>query len=142
VAIMGILIAIALPSYNGYLVKSRRADAKTSLMTISQLQETYFADNNMYADGTGIEPFTKLRAKRQGFPLVDGAYQSKDGYYQLDFERVTPTYFVARATPLDLQKKGEEDLKKYCYIFLLDSRGMKTVSGTSNNTANAQDCWN
>ncbi|MEK7989442.1 MAG: type IV pilin protein [Thiotrichaceae bacterium] len=142
VAIMGILITIAVPAYNGYLVKSRRADAKTSLLTIAQLQETYFADNNAYADKEGNGPLSKLRVERQGFLLVDGVYQSKDGYYKLDFEKLTPTYFVARATPLDLQRKGEEGLEKYCYIFLLDSRGIKTISGTSSNTANAQSCWN
>ncbi len=142
VTIVAILVAIAVPSYNSYVVKSRRADAKTSLMTISQLQETYFADNNTYATGSGIEPFTTLRAKREGFPLIDGKYHSKDGYYSLDFEKATATYFVARATPVEPQKSGEEGLNKYCYVFLLDSRGKKTVSGTTSNSKNAQDCWN
>ncbi|WP_353571709.1 type IV pilin protein [Candidatus Albibeggiatoa sp. nov. BB20] len=140
VAIMAILVAIAVPNYTSYLVKSRRADAKTSLMTIAQLQETYFADNNSYADGQGTAPFNTLRAKREGFELVDGAYRSKEGYYKLDFKKASATYFEVRATPIDMQAQGEDDLGNTCNVFLLDSRGKKNIELAP--SANAQDCWN
>ncbi|WP_353314472.1 type IV pilin protein [Candidatus Albibeggiatoa sp. nov. NOAA] len=139
VAIIAIIVAIAVPNYNRYLAKSRRADAKTALITIAQLQETYFADNNTYATGNGTEPFNTLRAKREGFELVDGFYRSKDGYYKLDFKRANATYFQVRATPTGIQKTDEESIG-LCNAFLLDSRGTKGVEYVS--SANTEDCWN
>jgi type IV pilus assembly protein PilE len=138
VTVMAILVAIAVPTYNNYIIKSRRSDAKASLVTIAQLQETYFADNNKYADGMGIEAFSKLRAEREGFPLVNGSYYSKEGYYKLDFKKITPTYFQARATPVDNQKTGEQSIGQ-CFAFLIDSRGEKTIEFAP--SENTQTCW-
>ena len=49
VAIMGILAAIALPSYTSYVTKSNRSDAKITLMRFAQMQESYFVQNMSYA---------------------------------------------------------------------------------------------
>jgi type IV pilus assembly protein PilE len=141
VAVVAIIVAIAIPNYNNYLTKSRRSDAKAALMEIAQLQETYFADNNRYAEGSGDEAFNKLRAKNYGFQVIDGAFHSKEGYYRLEFSQSAPNFFEARATPVGMQQAAEEKTKQ-CYAFLLDSRGQKRVEGTSNNVQNNQHCWN
>ena len=49
VAILGIVSAIAIPSYSEYVKKGKRADAKVELMRIAQLQESYFVQNLSYA---------------------------------------------------------------------------------------------
>jgi type IV pilus assembly protein PilE len=49
VAVVGILAAIAYPSYQKYLVKSRRASAQATLMDIAQRQQQYLLDARGYA---------------------------------------------------------------------------------------------
>ncbi|MDO8413789.1 MAG: type IV pilin protein [Gallionellaceae bacterium] len=49
VAIIGILAAIAYPSYTSHLVKGRRASAQAHLMDIAQRQQQYLLDARSYA---------------------------------------------------------------------------------------------
>lgn len=52
VAIVGILSAIALPSYNQYVIKASRQDAEAILMESTQFMERYFTTNNTYVGAT------------------------------------------------------------------------------------------
>lgn len=57
VAIVGILAAVALPSYQSHIRKSHRADAQAYLMDLAQRQHQYFTDNRAYAttiDAAGL----------------------------------------------------------------------------------------
>lgn len=49
VAVVGILTAIALPSYNGHLRKARRADAQSALMNIASRQQQMLLDTRAYS---------------------------------------------------------------------------------------------
>lgn len=53
VAIVGVLTAIAYPSYQNYLVKGSRANAKAFLMDISTRQQQFLLDNRAYAGTIG-----------------------------------------------------------------------------------------
>jgi type IV pilus assembly protein PilE len=48
VAIVGILAAIAIPSYLESVRKSARADARAAILTMMQQQERFFTQNNRY----------------------------------------------------------------------------------------------
>ena len=48
VAIIGVLAAIALPSYEYAIRKARRAEARTALMQLMQLEERYYSVKNSY----------------------------------------------------------------------------------------------
>ena len=48
VAILGIIAAVAYPSYTSQMNKTRRADAKNCLLDASQRQENFFYTNNTY----------------------------------------------------------------------------------------------
>ncbi|MGL6122809.1 MAG: type IV pilin protein [Shewanella sp.] len=49
VAIVGILAAIAYPSYIEYITKSARSEGVAAVMNIANLQEQYYLDNREYA---------------------------------------------------------------------------------------------
>ena len=49
VVIVGILAAIAYPSYNRYSTQTRRSDAKIALTQAASLQEKFFSDCRWYA---------------------------------------------------------------------------------------------
>jgi len=53
VAIIGILAAVAIPAYNGYVSVGKEAEAKAGLSTIALLEEQYFAENRTYIEGAG-----------------------------------------------------------------------------------------
>ena len=50
VAIIGILAAISIPRFQVFMGKARQAEAKTNLNAIHVLQETYYGDNDSYAE--------------------------------------------------------------------------------------------
>lgn len=51
ITIVGILMAIAVPSYQNHLRKGRRAEAQAFLMQVSQRQQQYLLDARTYAFG-------------------------------------------------------------------------------------------
>jgi type IV pilus assembly protein PilE len=53
-AIMAILIAIALPSYQGYQVRGIRSQGQQFLMDLAQAQEQFFLDQRQYATDLGV----------------------------------------------------------------------------------------
>ena len=90
VAIAAILAAIALPSYQDSIRKSRRADAVNALQQIQIEQEKLRANCTTYAATlTGTIACGVL-----GYPSAT----SQDGYYTLALSSVTATGFTATAT--------------------------------------------
>jgi type IV pilus assembly protein PilE len=51
VAIIGILAAIAYPSYQQYVLRANRAEAKAILTETAQFMERYYTTNGTYAGG-------------------------------------------------------------------------------------------
>lgn len=48
VAIVGIISALAYPSYSRYITKSKRTECRAAIMQIMQQQERYFTQQNTY----------------------------------------------------------------------------------------------
>lgn len=55
VAIIGILAAIALPSYQQYIVRSNRAAAQAAMMDIANRQQQLLLANRSYGDYTALK---------------------------------------------------------------------------------------
>lgn len=119
VAVVGILAAVAYPSYRGVMAKSRRSDARAALLDLAQRMERQYTERSTYAaatlGGTGIYPST-----------------SPQGYYTMSITAQTATAFTIKATPTGSQS-GDA-----CGTFQYDQAGVKAVSGGS---LGATSCW-
>ncbi len=70
VAIIGILAAVAYPSYIDSVRKGKRAEARAALMNLLQQQERYFTQNNTYetfaVGAVGTKPFKDYSSSEGG----------------------------------------------------------------------------
>jgi type IV pilus assembly protein PilE len=57
VAILGILVAIALPSYQNYVIRAKRADVMGAIMSASSAMERHRANNFSYIGATAGSTF-------------------------------------------------------------------------------------
>lgn len=48
VAILGIIVSVALPSYTSYVTRGKRTECRTAIMQVMQQQERYFTQQNAY----------------------------------------------------------------------------------------------
>ncbi|MBB4866609.1 type IV pilus assembly protein PilE [Pseudomonas nitritireducens] len=64
-ALMGILLAIALPSYQEHIRRAGRVEAQKSLVELAQYLERYYSSQGSYREAT--LPF--LRSPRSGGPV-------------------------------------------------------------------------
>jgi len=144
-AIVGILLAIALPQYSKYVMKSRRSDAKVALLGIAQLQEAYYANYHKYATALGNTTNAqedKLGCKTSCKEGSDSAYQSPEGHYALSIIADNTQRYVIKAVAIGKQALTDED----CQTFVLDSRGRKGADVGNIDAVNADDpdpnaCW-
>lgn len=89
VVIIGVLAAVAYPSYQDYVRRGNRAAAAGFLLTVAQRQEQYLLTNRSYA--------TTIAALNLTQP------PETVGKYTFDFASTTATTYVARATPQGTQ---------------------------------------
>jgi len=54
IAIIGILLAIALPSYRQFIIEANRTAAQAEMMEIANLEEQYLLANRSYGDTSAI----------------------------------------------------------------------------------------
>jgi type IV pilus assembly protein PilE len=118
VVIIGILTAVAYPSYRQYAAKAKRNEAKSALLQIATLQERHYLQNNEYtADMTNL-----------GFPVSDNFLTDSKSYI-VDVTAASASAFSATAT----YQKADKEADK-CASFSINGTGSKT--STPND-----DCW-
>lgn len=120
VAILGIIAAIAFPSYQEQVRKSKRKDAVYALTDIANRMERYYSENNTYV----ITDLTDIN--------LDDPATSPDGLYTLQVRGLATTY-TARAIPVTGKSQASDSS---CTAFQLTSVGARTATGTLGN-----DCW-
>ncbi|WCM92471.1 type IV pilin protein [Acidovorax sp. NCPPB 2350] len=113
VAIIGILGAVAYPSYMDSIRKSRRAEGRNALVELLQQQERYMTQNNTYlalAAGAGNTPFKTYSgsgSSSKGASYLIGA-RACAGLAITDCVQVfaTPQYNEPAITELNLTSLG------------------------------------
>lgn len=125
VAILGVIAAIALPSYRDSVMKSRRSDAKSALMQASQAMEKYYTERQTYLGATLGTASTDVYSTN-----------SPDGYYTLSFT-ATPTAaaYTIQAAPTT----GNAQTNDKCGTFTITQTSAKGVTGGT--LTNVADCW-
>jgi len=121
VVIVAILAAVAIPSYQDSVRKTRRADGKEALTRIAALQERFFFTNNRY--GTFRDLGLSATA---GY---DVQIDSQEGFYKIRLvDCGATTCFQLQATPTGAQTQDTS-----CALFSLNQVGQKT--------ATSDKCW-
>ena len=120
VAIVAILASVALPAWNSQVQKSRRADARNTLILVRVEQEKYRADNGSYASSMSA--------------LGLGIYNSTSrDYYNVSIVSSSATAFVASAAPnANGGQSGDS-----CGTFAINQSGLDG----SGEYASISDCW-
>ena len=123
VAVVGILAAVAFPSYTQYIVRANRSAAQSFMFSVNNKQEQYMLDARSYA--------ANLTALNMTVPVeVSERY---DVTVASNMAATPPTYLVT-AAPKGVQLS--RDTK--CRTLTLSNLGVKTESGTASSFA---DCW-
>lgn len=123
VAIIGILAAVAYPSYTESVRRGDRSAARAALLDAQQFMERYYAANSRYstaADGTGSPALpTRLQTVPEGSPK-----------YDLSVSAVSLNSYTLTADP--------RSTAETCGNLTLSNTGVKGRSGT---VPTIQECW-
>ena len=129
VAVIGILAAVAMPSYTQYVLRASRTDAKSILVENAQFMERNFTTNNCY-HRTDAGCATAWTSGAAGSVALPSTQSPKSGAtrYAISFSvDPTATTFVLRAVPQGAQAS--------------DTCGTLTLSNTGVQTPSTADCW-
>jgi type IV pilus assembly protein PilE len=126
VVVVAILAVLVLPSYQGYVMKARRTDAKAALTTAAQSLERFATENP-------VRGYTDATVSDTSGATVVAKRTTDDGHYLLIPSGQTVTTYVLSATPQNSQ------LNDACKTFTLNQRGDRGVSADA--TKPARECW-
>src|SRR5688572_15049043 len=126
VAVLAIIVVIAYPSYDAFVTRTRRAEAKRELLALATAQERYFTNCNAYAaalDGS--------QANCTGLGGGAATRTTENGYYLMSLAGGGGSYTLTATA------QGPQARDTVCGNFTLTDTGAKTVSGTGT----VEACW-
>jgi type IV pilus assembly protein PilE len=133
VAIMAILAAIALPTYQSYIRRSRRTAAKTTLLDVARREEAYYSTNNAYTALSNL-----------GYSGLVGstieAPSTNEDYYNVTITLPNPNSQVAGTNASFLvtaapQAQGGQN-QDTCGTYTLTDLGIQANTGNTDT-----NCW-
>jgi type IV pilus assembly protein PilE len=128
--IVGILAAVAIPSYRNYVIRSQRADAKEALLALSTQLEKHYLQCNDYGETLAAAPDCAARE-------VQGLDTSENGWYDLAIVAPDATGFTVTATAVAGENQGRDS---ECQSFSVTDRGVRTALNDGGND-NTEECW-
>jgi type IV pilus assembly protein PilE len=131
VAIIGVLAAIAIPSYQQHIARANRSAAKSVLLEAAQFLERYRSSNFRYSTAAGTNTLGTTNAPT--LPTVlQQAPKEGPARYTIALQ-VSDASFELVATP-----SGWTD--GLCGNLRLNNLGVKDMTGTF--SGSVADCWN
>lgn len=133
VAVVALLAAVAYPTYQNSVLKSRRTEAKAALTDVAQRLERYYTENNRYSGAMFCT--AAVDAGCTDATRIYGV-SSENGFYSLGFLTATPptaATFTIVATPQGAQASDA------CGSFTLTQTGQRGVTGGTD--TDPMKCW-
>ena len=125
VAIVALLAAIAIPSYNSVVQKSRRSDGTGMLSEAAAMQERIYSESRSYVANN----------ERNRLVLNSDGQSSREGYYTLTIDTSACTGGPPHTCySLTATATGSQVNDTNCQTFTLNHLGQKTSSPSA-------DCW-
>ena len=123
VAVIGVLAAIAIPSYTSYALKSKRVEGQAALTDGAARQERYYSDNFKYTKNLSALGMSK---------------KTENGYYKLSVKTKgkSPQQYTFSAVPTFTDTK--------CQTLTIDHTGARSRVAKGKNTKgliSARECW-
>lgn len=130
VAIIGIIAAVALPSYQQYVLRAKRSEGRAALLDAAAKLERFYSERNVYATAPYQFP-------NPPFSMTTGI-PSETGKYTLTIAIVSPSFqdYTITATP------AADDLD--CGNLTLNQagkRGSSVAANAANDPDIIADCW-
>ncbi len=128
VVIIGILAAVAYPSYQNYALRTKRSDAKSALTELANRQEKFYAQCNDYTGTVGgnFPTSSTVGACTTGTPGLGVSTTSKDGYYTLSITVSSAPRYTLQAQAVSGKSQANDT---GCTILKLNSLGAKEPAG-------------
>ena len=118
VVLVAIMAAIAVPSYQNSVLKSKRTDGKLALSQAASLMEQYYLDNKTYTTDLTLLGYSSSPAN------------SDEGHYQIKVEAATASCPIATCFLLSAAPQGKQT-DDTCATLTLNSLGTQAPA----------DCW-
>lgn len=125
VTVLALLGGIAIPSYQAYVMKARRADARGALTNAAQMLERYATEN-------AAAGYSTATLSNTAGPTVVHPSTSENSHYNLSFTAQTVSAYTLKATPVGPQASDP------CGSFTLTQTGKRNVTGGS---LTWEKCW-
>lgn len=121
VVIVGILAAVAYPSYRNQVQQTRRTDGKAALLEAAQQLERCFSRYNTYTHASCAADVD----------IDDAGRLSAEEWYLIEYTARTASSYTLRATP-----QGAQAADTQCTVLTLTHTGVQGASGSA-----PDRCW-
>ena len=131
IIVLGIIVAVGIPSYRDYIIRANRVDATTALLRLTANQERFYMQNNTYASNAQLAA---------ALPAGLGIAGTDHGFYNLAIAAAAgglAVGYTASATVVVGESQGSDT---DCWVYTVNEMGLRTAT-TQGAADNTTVCW-